>query len=387
MTASPHVDLITSLAEIAPGQWNRLAHGDDPFVEHAFLLALEQSGSVGGHSGWMPMHLVLRDAEGTPVAALPLYLKQHSYGEYIFDWSWASAAARAGIEYYPKLVSMVPFTPATGRRFLVAPEMDLGEAVGPLLNAANALAQRLQASSIHLNFLTQPELEAVVAADARFLPRLSMQFHWENAGYRNFDEYLAKFRASLRKQVRKERKRAKESGLDIRVVEGKDLSRQDIEALQRFYMDTCYKRGSGPYLTPSFFDALDGLLAERVVAVLAYRDSQAVAGTLNFERGSHLYGRYWGCIEDHDALHFECCYYALIERAIDKGLTHFEAGAQGLHKLRRGLMPTAIHSAHHLLHPQLAQAVANYLPSEAYAVQQEIASLSEHGPFHRKHED
>ena len=383
MNAPLKVDVVTSLAAIAPAHWDRLTEGDDPFIEHAFLLALEQSGSVGANTGWSPMHLVARNKQGEPVAALPLYLKQHSYGEYIFDWSWASAAARAGIEYYPKLVSMVPFTPTTGTRFLVAPEYTLRDVVNSLLSAAVALAQRIEASSIHLNFLNRSELDAVQKADPRFLPRLSMQFHWENAGYQNFDDFLQHFRAPLRKQVRKERNRVRQHGIEIRVVEGKDLSATDIDALRRFYMDTCYKRGSGPYLTPAFFDALQGPIAKRVVAVLAYRDSAAIAGTLNFERGRHLYGRYWGCMEELDALHFECCYYALIERAIDRGLTHFEAGAQGLHKLRRGLMPTEIYSAHYVLDPRLSQAVANFLPTEAFAVQQEMADLRNHGPFHR----
>jgi len=368
VNALSKVDVVTSLASIAPAQWDRLAAGDDPFSEHAFLLALEQSGSVGPNTGWSPMHLVARNEHGEPIAALPLYLKQHSYGEYIFDWSWASAAARAGIEYYPKLVSMVPFTPTTGTRFLVAPEYALSDVIETLLSAAVALAQRIEASSIHLNFLSRSELDAVQHADPRFLPRLSMQFHWENEGYQSFDDFLQRFRAPLRKQVRKERNRARQHGIEIRVVEGKDLSPTDLDALRRFYMDTCYKRGSGPYLTPAFFDALQGPLAKRVVAVLAYRDSVVIAGTLNFERGRHLYGRYWGCTEELDALHFECCYYSLIERAIDRGLAHFEAGAQGLHKLRRGLMPTEIHSAHHVLHPRLSQAVADYLPAEAFAV-------------------
>lgn len=381
--APTDIEFVTSLETIEQQAWDNLIQQDDPFAEHGFLLALEQSGSVGPGTGWSPAHVVLRGPTGNLRGALPLYVKHHSYGEYIFDWGWAGAAHRGGLEYYPKLVSMAPLTPATGQRILYAPEETLASVVGPLLAGVRALLTALGASSVHLLFLTAEELDAVQDADQAYMRRLSMQYHWSNTGYTSFDDYLSHFRASLRKQVRKERKRAADSGLDIRVLESSQLQPSDYAALRDFYMDTCHKRGSGPYLTADFFDRLQTMPHNRVVAVLAYDGDQAVAGTLNFQRGKRLYGRYWGCVAEYDALHFECCYYRLIERAIALGLDHFEAGAQGTHKLRRGLLPAAIHSAHLVVHPGLRQAVAEYLPQEALSVQQEMEALAEHGPFKR----
>lgn len=384
VNALPTIEVIRAVDAVSAEEWDALAGPDDPFSRHAFLHALERSGSVGPGTGWQPVHLLARDADSQLVGALPLYLKHHSYGEYIFDWGWASAAQRAGIPYYPKLVNMVPLTPATGRRLLRADGVPLAFVAPALVQGALELCDRISASSVHFNFLSAAERDAVCAADPRVRPRLSMQFHWDNKGYASFDDFLAEFRAPLRKQVRKERKRAQASGLDIRIVPGSELTARDISALHSFYADTCMKRGSGPYLTPQFFQELrDGALRESALAVLAYRSAEPVAGTLNFQRGKHLYGRYWGCLEEFDALHFECCYYALLEYAIEHKLTHFEAGAQGTHKLRRGLMPTEIHSAHYVAHPGLADAVANFLPEEAFAVRQEIADLTNHGPFRR----
>jgi len=374
--------------EIAPGlddveaeQWDAMAGDDDPFAEYAFLHALEQSGSVGESSGWQPVHVLARDGERL-VGALPLYAKSHSYGEYIFDWSWAGAAERAGVSYYPKLVSMAPLTPATGRRILRAPDVDPAEITQALLAGVSHVAQEIKASSVHLLFLTEEEC-GWVTAGGQLQPRLSSQFHWQNDGYADFDDFLGRFRSSQRKQVRRERRSAAASGVEVRVVEGADLTDDDVAALSNFYFDTCYKRGSGPYLTRRFFMELKQTLAHRVVAVLGYRDGKAIAGTLNFEKGKHLYGRYWGCTEEVEFLHFECCYYRLIERAIERKLQRFEAGAQGRHKLRRGLMPSPIHSAHFVAHPGLADAVYDYLPREAMEVRDDIARMAMQGPFRR----
>lgn len=378
------IEFVTSLESIPVSAWNGLVRADDPFVEHGFLCALERSGSVGPGTGWNPVHVVLRDGQGRLRGALPLYLKQHSYGEYIFDWSWAAAAQRAGIAYYPKLVSMVPLTPATGQRILFAEGESLATVVPPLLAGVRALATRTGASSVHLLFLTHAERSAIARCDPDFMPRLSMQFHWQNNGYQSFDDYLSAFRSPLRKQVRKERARAQQSGLRIETRSAAELTSSDYDALWTFYLDTCHKRGSGPYLTRDFFYELQRMEESRAVAVIAYAGQRPIAGTLNFEKGKRLYGRYWGCLQDYDSLHFECCYYTLIERAIDGGLAHFEAGAQGTHKLRRGLLPAEIHSLHHISHPALRQAVAEFLPAEAFAVQQEISGLAEHGPFKRQ---
>lgn len=379
------VELIGGVEAVSALEWDRLTGDDDPFVEHAFLHALEASRSVGRGTGWHPTHVVARDDQGL-VGALPLYAKQHSYGEYIFDFGWARAAERAGIAYYPKLVAMVPFTPATGQRILHRKGADLGEVTRALAQGIAEAEERFRASSTHVLFASEPERDALVR-EAGMLPRLTLQFHWHNAGYADFEQYLARFRSALRKQVRKERREVQSHGVEIKVLEGAELTARDRKALEAFYFDTCHKRGSGPYLTAAFFDHLTTSLASRVVAVLAYKNGEPIAGTLNFQKGKHLYGRYWGCNEELSSLHFECCYYRLIERAIAQGLARFEAGAQGTHKLRRGLLPVPIHSAHALRDPRLSAAVEEFLGLEALDLKRELAALTEHGPFHREHED
>ena len=374
-------ELVSGIESIAGPDWDALVGQDDPFVEHAFLLALEQSGSVGGESGWIPLHVVVR-ADGRLVGALPLYVKLHSYGEYIFDWRWAATAERAGLHYYPKLVSMVPFTPATGQRLLCAPGHDPDLVTRALVAGALAACDRVRGSSLHLLFLNREERDRA-AQSADLLERESIQFHWHNDGYQSFEHYLEHFRAPLRKQVKRERRQVEQSGLDVRVLEGPELGAREWQALYAFYSDTCARRGSGPYLTREFFERLRSTHAQRVVAVIAYRAGTPVAGTLNFEKGGHLYGRYWGASEEHPALHFECCYYRLIERAIDRGLRRFEAGAQGTHKLRRGLMPATIYSLHQIAHPRLRRVLAEYLPHEIEAIRSEMAELAMHGPFKR----
>lgn len=376
------VELHDSLAAVDPDAWDSLTGEDDPFVEHAFLRALETSGSVGGDSGWTPLHVTVWDGAAL-VAALPLYVKTHSYGEYTFDFAWASAAARAGIPYYPKLVSMTPFTPATGRRLLRAPGRDPAPLVEALLAGVQAAADATHASGVHVLFASDED-RALLARHETFMERLTHQFHWHAAGDRTFDEYLGRFRADVRKQVRKERRKIAQSGLDVRMVDGPQLCDSQWSALDRFYRGTCARKGSEAYLAAPFFAHLRASRAlARVVAVLAYAGDQLVAGTLNFEKGAHLYGRYWGCLEEHDSLHFELCYYRLIERAIAKGHSRFEAGAQGTHKIKRGLVPSPIYSFHWLRSPSLAAAVRDFLPREALLVQREMDLLAEQSPFHR----
>ncbi len=380
------VELVPGIARIPAAAWDALVGQDDPFVEHAFLAALEASGTASHGSGWEPLHVVVRRGD-TIVGALPLYLKDHSYGEFIFDWSWASASHRMGVPYYPKLVSMVPVTPATGTRVLLEPGApDRVEIVRAITNGLFEAAERTGASSIHVLFLREEERDLLLA-EPRLRPRLSHQFHWENPGYASFDDFVGRFRSAMRKQVRKERKRAQESGLDIRVLEGSELGDREWNALSRFYRDTCDRKGSPPYLTPELFLRLRESFAHRVVAALAYKGDAPVAGSLNFERGKHLYGRYWGCVEQYDSMHFELCYYRLIERAIAKGMTRFEAGAQGEHKLRRGLMPARVHSVHWVRDPTLRRAVDEFLPREAFAVERDIVELAPHGPFRRDGEE
>jgi len=373
--------VLSTIHDVTAAEWDRLVGDDDPFVEHAFLSTLEDSGSVGGESGWQPRHLTLWEEERL-VGAAPMYRKTHSYGEFIFDWAWADAAARTGIEYFPKLVSMVPVTPATGRRLLWAPEQDRAVVCEHLMNASVDLAREEGASSVHWLFLRDEELALTVESQG-FMRRLSQQFHWHNDGYSDFDDYLRSFRSSMRKQVRRERRRALGAGLELGVDTGKELSEADWQALYVMYRVGCARYGSPDYLTEKFFVLAKERLAHRIVVATARRDGEIVAASIAFEKGACLFGRYWGCLEDLDCMHFELCYYRLIERAITKGMSRFEAGAQGEHKLRRGMLPTAIHSLHWIDDERLRGAVADFLPREAFMHLKRMDSYREHGPFRR----
>jgi predicted N-acyltransferase len=377
---------LARIAEIDAGSWDALAGENDPFVEHAFLSALETSGSVGPGTGWEPAHVTAWEG-ATLVGALPLYEKDDSWGEFIFDFQWARAAEQTRIRYYPKLTSMVPFTPATGRRILLRDDLDrIGidrrAVVRSLIAGARAEVERRGASSLHVLFVTEEERRTLVD-DAAMRPRLSIQFHWQNEGWSTFDEYLEAMRSPSRKQIRRERREVAESGIDIRVKIGSELDDVEWKALVTFYRMNCARHGSYPYLTPRFFERIRATAAERLVAVIAYRDGAPIAGSINFEKGANLYGRYWGCVEESDFLHFEVCYYRLIERAIARRAERFEAGAQGHHKLKRGLMPAEIHSVHWLRDPRLAMAIDDFLPREAHMVKAEISALAEGSPFKR----
>ena len=384
------VEVVPALSGVPAAEWDTLAGADDPFVEHAFLAALETSGSVGPGTGWSPAHVIAR-RRGRLEGAVPFYVKTDSYGEYIFDWGWASASQRAGISYYPKLVSSIPFTPATGRRLLVLDglEADAGRQVaGALVLGMRTIADRIDASSIHVLFSSAEERAFLCDPALRFEPRLTYQYHWTNEGYGSFDDYLAAFRSSSRKEVRRERRKAAASGLALRTVRGTELTDAEWAALYAFYRDTTGRKGAIPYLTPRFFEEIRRTLPERVVVGLASRpDGSPVAAALAFQKGRNLFGRYWGCLEDHEALHFELCYYRLIEFAIEHGLARFEAGAQGEHKIRRGLLPSPTFSAHWLRHPGLAEAVADHLPREAEMHEREMELLARHTPFKRPHLD
>lgn len=374
------VEVVTQLAALSAAEWDALVPDNDPFTEHAFLSALEESGCVGEDAGWQPVHLVLRDARGLR-AAMPLYLKTNSFGEYIFDWGWAEAAQSAGLSYYPKLVSAVPFTPVTGRRVLTRPLDDRPRLVAALTAAARQLADKLDCSSAHLLFCQPDEREGAEAEG--YLRRLTYQFHWDNRGYRDFDDYLATFRHSARKAVRRERRRAAESGLQFSVRRGTELDDRSWAAFYAFYRDTTGRKWGQAYLNGAFFELLRERFAERVWVTLASADGSPVAGALCFQKGDSLYGRYWGCQESFDALHFELCYYQPIEQCIAEGWQRFEAGAQGTHKLKRGLLPNATHSAHYLVHPGLRRAVRRHLAFEARAASEEMRLLAAHGPHRR----
>jgi predicted N-acyltransferase len=375
------LDILTSISRVAAGEWDGLTGDDDPFLEHAFLHALELSESVGVAAGCVPRLVLARDG-GRLVGAVPLYLKTNSYGEFIFDWAWADAAQRAGIRYYPKLVAAIPFTPATGQRLLIAPGADARAVTRQLLRGIDQVATDERASSVHFLFCTEAEKHSL--ADGRYAPRLSMQFHWENrspARFADFDDYLSIFRSRNRKQVRKERAAAAAHGLTFRTATGPELGDDDWAALQRFYSANVARHHGIEYQQPAFFEVVRQILPHRLIATLAYRGGTPVAGTVNFEKGRHLYGRYWGCLEEYQMLHFELCYYRLIERAIERGYTRFEAGAQGEHKLKRGLLPSFTHSAHWIRHPQLGAAIRDYVLAEEPSVRKRAAAYAAHSPF------
>ena len=381
------ISVLNRIADIGAAEWDLCAcpqagsggRPTDPFTTHRFLLALETSRSVGSGSGWSPRHLVARQA-GRVIAVAPLYAKSHSQGEYIFDFNWAEAWERAGGRYYPKLQSAVPFTPATGRRFLTRPGFDaIGQAA--LLQAMVQLAHENRLSSLHVTFCT--EAEALIGAEAGLLHRMTQQFHWENPGYADFDAFLAQLSSRKRKNIRKERATAADFGGEIVCLTGDAILPQHWDAFWSFYQDTGARKWGTPYLTRGFFDLAQQHLRGDMLLVLALRGGKPVAGALNFIGQTTLYGRYWGAIEDHPCLHFELCYYRAIDFAIAHGLARVEAGAQGEHKLARGYLPTPVHSLHWIADPGFRDAIARYLAAERAAVDEEIEVLTAYGPFRK----
>lgn len=379
------ITVLGGLGDIAEAEWDACA-GDgqpgapqDPFTTWRFLHALEASGSVGRGSGWMPRHLVARQ-DGTAIGVMPLYAKSHSQGEYIFDHNWAMAWERAGGAYYPKLQAAVPFTPATGRRFLTRPGH---EATGraALLQGGLALAGRMGVASLHVTFCTAAE--RAWGEEVGLLARTTQQFHWENRGYADFDAFLADLASRKRKTIRKERERAQAFGGEIVALTGDALLPEHWDAFWRFYQDTGNRKWGRPYLTRAFFDRVQATMRDDVLLVLARRGGRWVAGALNFIGRDTLYGRYWGCTEEHPCLHFELCYYQAIDWAIAGGLARVEAGAQGEHKLARGYLPVATHSLHWIEDAGFARAVAQFLRAEERAVGEEIEVLTAYGPFRR----
>jgi predicted N-acyltransferase len=379
------INVLGGLDEIDAAEWDACAGAlpgarpPDPFTTHRFLRALETSGSVGRGSGWTPRHLVAR-IDGRTIAAMPLYGKSHSQGEYIFDHNWAHAWERAGGSYYPKLQGAVPFTPVTGRRFLALPGH---EAVGraALLQGALALAEKADVSSLHVTFCTAEE--RAWGESVGLLGRTTQQFHWLNRGYADFDAFLADLSSRKRKAIRKERERAGAFGGEIVALTGDALEPAHWNAFWRFYQDTGSRKWGHPYLTRAFFDRVQETMRDDVLLVMARRGGRWVAGALNFIGADALYGRYWGCVEDHPFLHFELCYYRAIDWAIASGLPRVEAGAQGEHKLARGYLPAATHSLHWMADAGFARAVAQYLAAEVREADREIEILTAYGPFRR----
>ena len=385
--AEIEVSLLTGFSAVAPQDWDSCACPEaaagrpvDPFTTHRFLLALERSGSVGPGTGWDPRPLVAR-AEGRVVAVAPLFVKSHSQGEYIFDHCWADALERAGGRYYPKLQIAVPFTPATGRRFLTAPGWETAGRAA-LVEGAVQVAAQARLSSVHVTFCT--EAEATAGEAMGLLHRVTQQYHWENRGYADFGDFLAALSSRKRKTIRKEREVAQGFGGTIRRLTGGDIRPEHWDAFWRFYQDTGSRKWGRPYLTRAFFDELHETMRDDVLLVLAERGGRPVAGALNLIGRDTLFGRYWGAVEDHPCLHFECCYYQAIDFAIERRMARVEAGAQGEHKLARGYLPSKIHSLHWIGEPSFRDAVARYLRAEGDAVGQEIAALADYGPFRKE---
>ena len=376
-----NIRFIESIDRVTEQEWNRLQLDQNPFIQYRFLSALEQSGSVGEGTGWQVHHLLVVDDEQQLIGAVPCYLKQHSYGEYVFDWGWAHAYQRAGIAYYPRMVCAVPFTPATGSRLLVAVDHLGSVADIRQLLAAELVkeAQRLQLSSVHCLFLSDQETDSLAAS--QWLLRHDIQFHWQNNRYQDFDEFLASFSSKKRKNVKRERRRVREAGIEMEVVAGNKLTDEQWQFFYRLYRHTAYKRGGTAYLTQDFFQLIGEQMADSVVMVFAREGERYVAAALNFRGGQRLYGRYWGCLDEYDSLHFETCYYSAIEYCIDEGIDLYEAGAQGEHKLSRGFMPTRTRSAHWLAHPQFAEAVADFLDDERQQIAGYQEMLNDHAPF------
>lgn len=371
--------VIDRIEAVPAADWDACAGGGNPFLRHAFLKALEDSGSVGRKTGWLPQHLILSDDSGALQAAAPMYVKGHSQGEYIFDHGWADAYERAGGQYYPKLQVAVPFTPVPGPRLLArVGDAEVREA---LIGSLRSVGEQSKLSSLHVTFCT--EEEAAAMGEAGFLHRIGVQYHFDNPGYQSFDDFLGALSSRKRKSIRKEREQVKEYGLTIRALSGAEITPRHWDAFFAFYMDTGDRKWGRPYLTRRFFDLLGQSMPEHVVLMFAEKDGEPVAGALNLRGADCLYGRNWGCLEEYKFLHFELCYYQAIDYAIEHRLARVEAGAQGEHKIQRGYLPVTTHSAHWIAERSFRAAVADFLERERRVIRQEIAGLSEYSPFRK----
>ena len=399
MSDSLRLRVVSSLGDVRPEEWNACAldpalkpksqqgpsdtRGRDlnPFISHEFLHALELSASVGRRAGWEPRHLLAETAQGEAVGAVPCYLKSHSRGEYVFDRGWAEAYERAGGSYYPKLQVCVPFTPATGPRLLARPGSQAQSVKKALAAGLIALCNKRDASSVHATFL--PEDECRLLAGQGYLQRTDQQFHFENDGYANFEDFLAALSSRKRKLIRRERREAIPEGVTIHCLTGSDLTEEIWDAFFTFYMETGSRKWGRPYLTRSFYSLIGQSMPDRILLIMAKRAGRWIAGAINFIGAQTLYGRHWGTIEHHPFLHFEVCYYQAIEYAITHGLKRVEAGAQGEHKLARGYGPVTTYSAHYIADPGLRRAIADYLKRERAHVAAAGEELAAYAPFRK----
>jgi predicted N-acyltransferase len=386
MSGHPHpltIEVTDSILPIPEVAWNTLLEGDFIFADHRFLAALEQSGSLGRRTGWHPRYLVAKRGSEI-IGALPLFAKANSYGEYIFDWAWANAAEQAGDTYYPKLVSAIPFTPASGAKFLLHPKLTAPERIGvqqQLLKAAEEMLEVIEARSLHFLFITPGEAESL--QEQGYMIRHSFQYHWKNEGWQNFDEFLGSLRSKRRSEIRRERAGAHSHGLTFKTLSGDDLTPEVAQLMTRLYRSQIQKMGGAAYLAPEFFAIVFEKLKKHIVFMVAYKGDDAVAGALNFRKGQTLYGRYWGCFEEFKNLHFELCYYRAIDWGLLNGIELFEAGAQGEHKFNRGFRPSLTLSAHRLENVDLARAVGAFISEEKKGLAELFEDYREHDPFQR----
>lgn len=380
------IQTVTNIGDIPSDKWDSFANPDpatwNPFITHAFLEALEKSGSVGEETGWIPMHLSLYQEENKPLGFMPNYIKLHSQGEFVFDHGWADAYERTGRHYYPKLQCAVPFTPVVTPKLLTAEGPEKAYHQKLLISGAIQLLEQYEASSLHLTFLNGDERELL--QDMGLLLRTDHQFHWENNDYADFEDFLSTFASRKRKAVRRERKQALENGITVEWLTGSDLTEDHWDDFFTFYMDTGSRKWGYPYLNRTFFSLLHETMKDHVLLIMCKRDGRTIAGALNMIGGNCLYGRYWGAIEHHRFLHFEVCYYQAIDFAIEKGLKRVEAGAQGDHKLARGYVPATTYSAHYIADLQMRAAIAHYLENEREYVDKEGAALSSMAPYAKR---
>ncbi|MDC0196118.1 GNAT family N-acetyltransferase [Gammaproteobacteria bacterium] len=374
------ITVIPKISDINPEDWDACAGTSNPFVSHAFLYALEESGSVTNKTGWLPQHLLINDENGQAVACMPIYLKNHSYGEYIFDWGWAEAYNRAGGNYYPKLQAAVPFTPATGPRMLVR-EGASDRYYQVLMNGVIQLAQKHKASSLHITFPTKDQWDRLGVSG--FIKRTSKQFHWENKDYTDFDDFLSELTSRKRKAIKKERRQVLEQGIQLKCLTGKELTEDYWDVFYQYYLDTIDRKWGHSYLTRDFFSILGKTMSDVAMLVIAEHQGKRVAGALNLIGTDTIFGRNWGCSETFKFLHFEACYYQAIEFAIEKKLKWVEAGAQGPHKIQRGYLPREVYSAHWIADPKFREAVEHFIDQERREVDYEINGLMEYSPYRK----
>jgi predicted N-acyltransferase len=372
------IKIITKISDIPSEDWDACAGNSNPFVSHAFLYALEESGSVTDKTGWLPQHLLVNDENDQVVACMPIYLKNHSYGEYIFDWGWAEAYNRAGGAYYPKLQAAVPFTPATGPRMLVK-DGSSDRYYQVLMSGIIQLAQKHEVSSLHITFPPKDQWDRF--GESGFIKRISKQFHWENKGYTDFDDFLSELTSRKRKSIKKERRQVLDQGIQLKRLTGEELTEDYWDVFYQYYLNTIDRKMGHSYLTREFFSILGETMSDLAMLVIAEHQGKPVAGALNLIGSDTIFGRNWGCSEDFKFLHFEACYYQAIDFAIENKLKWVEAGAQGPHKIQRGYLPREVYSAHWIADPKFREAVEQFIDQERREVNYEIKTLMKYSPY------